>query len=104
MIPTIETYNGIETAKIDEDVYGNPRYVVHFLDFLTESERKSYGLNNYKALIQLAVDRSKKIGGKKYRAKWYRGGIVFHSYNIRLATERINEIVTLAEKNLTEEL
>ena len=58
----------IEAFRIPNDVNGNPRYVVHFMD-----------LN-----IKLAdYDNINKLYGfNKYRAKWFGGGVVFQSYNI----------------------
>ena len=60
--------NGIEVFRVENDVNGNPRYVIHFLDLST----------NYND----ALFKARKIGGKKYRAKWFGGGIVFSSYNL----------------------
>ena len=59
----------IEVFRIKNDSNGNPRYVVHFLD-----------LN-----IKLAeYDHINKLYGfNKYRAKWFGGGVVFQSYNIK---------------------
>lgn len=62
-----EVINGITFYQINNDYYGNPRYVVHFLALS----------GNYEQAIKLA----KRIGGKKYRAKWFGGGIVFETYN-----------------------
>lgn len=61
------TVNGedITVYKIDPDVYGNPRYVVHFLPLG----------------IRLA-DYGRIPGLTKYRAKWFGGGYVLQSYNI----------------------
>lgn len=58
--------NVINAYRIDSDTNGNPRYVVHFMD-----------LN-----IRLA-DYGKIPGLTKYRAKWFGGGYVFQSYNIK---------------------
>lgn len=55
-------------VRIDNDVNGNPRYVIHYL----------YFANTYSE----AIYKAKKIGGKKYRAKWYGGGIVISSYSL----------------------
>ena len=60
--------NGVEVFRIENDVNGNPRYVIHFLD-LSENYNES-------------LFKARKIGGKKYRAKWFGGGIVFSSYNL----------------------
>lgn len=56
----------IRVHKVDHDMYGNPRYVVHFS-----------ALN-----IQLK-DYGRIKGLTKYRAKWFGGGYVFQSYNIK---------------------
>ena len=58
----------IEYIRINNDISGNPRYVIHFLNIA----------DNYEEAIKIA----KKIGGKKYRAKWYGGGIVISSYSL----------------------
>lgn len=73
----------ISWTRINNDVNGNPRYVCHFLNFLKEGE-KGY---------ELALARSRKLGGKKFHNKQYGGGIVFQSYNIRELTEQINQLV-----------
>ena len=64
------TINGnvIEYWRINNDTNGNPRYVVHYLSIAP----------TYDA----AVEKARKIGGKKYNAKWFGGGIVFQSYNV----------------------
>ena len=72
----------IEVFRIENDVNGNPRYVVHFMD-----------LN-----IKLAdYDNINKLYGfKKYRAGWFGGGVVFQSYNIEdtlnFALDKVKEI------------
>ena len=62
------TLNGeeVDVFKVDPDQNGNPRYVVHF--FALGVQLKDYGYIP---------------GLTKYRAKWYGGGYVFQSYNIR---------------------
>ena len=59
----------IEYHRINYCVNGNPRYVVNYLDI-----DKNY---------DIAMQKARKIGGKKYRAKWYDGGIVISSYSLR---------------------
>lgn len=51
--------------KIDHDINGNKRYVVHFIN-----------LN-----VKLA-DYGKIKGLTKYRAKWFGGGYVFQAWNL----------------------
>ena len=64
------TINGnvIDYWCINNDANGNPRYVVHYLSIAL----------TYDA----AVEKARKIGGKKYNTKWFGGGIVFQSYNV----------------------
>ncbi len=64
----------IEFNRVNNDFFGNPRYVTHFFSFLNEDEQT---LSNYK----LAVKRANKLGGKVYRGSDFGGGIVFQSYN-----------------------
>lgn len=54
--------------RIDNDVNGNPRYVVHFLDL--DVKMDDYG-------------NLKGIEPNKYRAKWFGGGYVIQSYNLK---------------------
>ena len=65
-------YNTINFERVNSDMYGNPRYVCHFLDFFGDGEKATFGE---------ALTRAKKIGGQKYGGKNYGGGIVFQSYN-----------------------
>lgn len=68
----------LDWTRVNNDVYGNPRYVVHFLDIMPERFDK-YDLNNkYQAVVKFA----NKLGGKKFHNKQYGGGIVFQSYNL----------------------
>lgn len=55
----------VTVYRIPNDVNGNPRYVIHFLDL---------GIN--------LSDYGKIPGLTKYRAKWFGGGYVFQSYDI----------------------
>lgn len=73
-----ETINDITFHRIDSNYYGNPRYVVHFL-VLAE---------DYETAIKLA----KKIGGKKYTAKWFGGGIIFETFSPNDIAIRVNAI------------
>ena len=51
---------------INNDVNGNRRYVMHYLAF---------DIPNY--------DSVGKYGFKKYRGKWFGGGIVFQAVNLQ---------------------
>ena len=65
----------VEYFKIDNDINGNPRYVIHFLEID----------NDYNTALNI----SRKIGGKKYRANWFGGGIVIQSYSLETDLEHI---------------
>lgn len=54
----------INFTRVNGDVYGNPRYVCHFLN-LSE---------NYNEALKIAH----KIGGRKFNNKQYGGGIAFY--------------------------
>ena len=87
----------MELTRINNDVNGNPRYVVHFLDLLSKEEqspefgtksmttaqviRYLYNQSETEYLYEKALKRAKKIGGRKFHNKQYGGGIVFQSYN-----------------------
>jgi hypothetical protein len=71
----------MELTRINNDINGNPRYVVHFLEID----------NDY----QTAVKKANKIGGRKYHTKSYGGGIVFQSYNTTDLIKDIKEIAAL---------
>ena len=61
--------NKIECYRVNNDVNGNPRYVIHYLDLH----------DDYNEALKI----SRKFGGKVYRGKDFGGGIVFQSYSLR---------------------
>jgi hypothetical protein len=71
--------------RINNDLNGNPRFIVHFYDLLNDGEGE--GLTILEK-FELAVKKGRKVGGKIYRGKDFGGGIVFQSYNIK---ETINK-------------
>lgn len=89
----------IETAKdggelaftrINNDVNGNPRYVVHFLNLNTDFELDARIGVLEKERIALA--RARYIGGRAYSNKRYGGGIVFQSYSLEEEMRHINRV------------
>lgn len=72
---------GTTFYRIDNDVNGNPRYIVHFFDLLSIKDNENYTLSVSEQLA-IALSNAHKIGGSKYRGKQFGGGIVFQSYNI----------------------
>lgn len=81
----------IEFTRINNDVNGNPRYVIHFTNIVNENDRQQ-AINlqentrpfafSTSHLYDIAIKKANKIGGKKYHTKSYGGGIVFQSYNL----------------------
>ena len=85
-------YTEDDLIRVNNNVNGNPRYVIHFLALLTDEEKDYNGLsldNRY----SVAIARAKKLfGGKKFHNKQYGGGIVFQSYNVKVELALINAI------------
>jgi hypothetical protein len=75
-------------TRIKLDTSGSPRIVFHFLNFITENDRK-----NNADLYFLALKRAKKIGGKKFHNQQYGGGIVFQSYEPTATIEAIKKLM-----------
>ena len=82
-------YNGREYnfERVNNDVNGNPRYVIHFQAFLRDDENIMSLGNSY----TLALNRAKSVGGKAYTGKEYGGGVVLVSYNLQGTAEKIEE-------------
>jgi len=84
----------IQFTRINNDVNGNPRYVCHFLNLLSDEETENTRIthNSVPELYAMAIKKAKTIGGRKYNTKSYGGGIVFQSYNIGDLEKRILEL------------
>ena len=80
----------IEFTRVNNDFYGNPRVVVHFVDLLTDKEYDTLSIEDG---YNLAHKRALKLGGAKYRGKDFGGGFVFQSYNDSDLIKKINELV-----------
>lgn len=92
-------------TRVSNDVNGNPRYVMHFSQLVTDSEREKakvkaatnmtffYLDEVYKA----ALKRAKQIGGRKFHNKQYGGGIVFQSYNLQNTCNLLNDMMQVSE-------
>ena len=73
----------ITWTKIRHDVNGNPRFVCHFLNFVSDGDRavaETMGLGRVDYLYNMALARARKLGGRRYHTKAYGGGIVFQCY------------------------
>ena len=79
-------------TRVNNDVNGNPRYVCHYFKLNTQSELDANTWVDISQKYDLALSRSRKLGGKKFHNKQYGGGIVFQSYNTRILGEKICQI------------
>ena len=80
---------GENFTRVNNDVNGNPRYVIHFMDILNTEERMSIPFSK---IYEYALKKAKKIGGKKFDNKQYGGGIVFQSYNLENTWKKIQDL------------
>lgn len=65
-------------TRINNDVNGNPRYAVHYLQLAETYERALY--------------LGRKLGGRKFHNRQFGGGIAFQSYNTDQLAEKIKAI------------
>ena len=85
-------------VRIKNDVNGNPRYVMHFLQMFSDVENdRLRGAFSIEERYAMAVTRAKQIGGRKYSTKYYGGGIVFQSYNTEILASNIRQLQLLTE-------
>lgn len=89
-IRVVSGVENIELTRINNDVNGNPRYVVHFLAFLNDEEKTYLNFNQW---YDQALRKARKLGGRKYHNKKYGGGIVFQSYN----TDELKQLIAEAK-------
>jgi hypothetical protein len=82
--------NILKFYKVKNDVNGNPRYCVHFLDLSHFPQGVATPDTSHVRRYELASARARFLGGRTYRGKDYGGGFVFQSYNLDDLFERIN--------------
>jgi hypothetical protein len=85
----------IRLTRINNDVNGNPRYVVHFYELLNDEENNFLPFSKK---YEYALKKAKKIGGRKFHNKQYGGGIVFQSYNTDNLKEQIIDVMETTPK------
>lgn len=88
----------IQWTRITHDVNGNPRYVCHYHELLTEAELSASAYDSEGRMLtptkyEVAVKRANKIGGRKFHNKQYGGGIVFQSYSLKETEQAIRRVV-----------
>ena len=79
-------------TRVKNDVNGNPRFVIHFLSLNTNAELNANPWIDISDKYALALNRSRKAGGRKFHNKQYGGGIVFQSYNLRGLCAELNAL------------
>lgn len=85
--------NKVSFTRIENDVNGNPRYVINFQELVNDNDRETTKPDpSLDKLFAVALKKARTIGGRTYRAKWYGGGIVFQSYNINELEKQILEL------------
>lgn len=76
-------------TRVNNDVNGNPRYVIHFLDVINDTEY--YEQTDVTTRFNFALNKMRQFGGQKFRGKQYGGMIVFSEYNLQTLVNNINE-------------
>jgi hypothetical protein len=83
----------INFLRVNNDVNGNPRYVCHYSNLLTNAESNYTTGLSISDRYNAALNRARKIGGRKFHNKQYGGGIVFQSYNIQETEKDILNLI-----------
>jgi hypothetical protein len=65
-------------TRVNNDVNGNPRFVVHFLSIMP----KKFDDGDIQTMYDRTVKWANKLGGRKFHNRQYGGGIVFQSYSL----------------------
>lgn len=88
-------------TRVNNDVNGNPRYVIHFLDLISMYDGNIIDANVRKnstytveESYKIALKKAKTIGGRKYNTKKYGGGIIFQSHNLPTLAKECNQLLT----------
>nr|DAI64404.1 MAG TPA: hypothetical protein [Caudoviricetes sp.] len=90
----LDSVEGVRVWQIDNDVNGNCRYVVHFLDLVKPNYDDSRPF--YMTQPEDFSRACQHIHGKRYRAKWFGGGIVFQApegYRARVKAALAKEVL-----------
>lgn len=87
--------NGIGFCRVNNDINGNPRYIVHFLAFTTDEEMRNDNLSQSQ-LYAIAKKRANDLGFSVYRA------IVLWGIDAERYKSGELSVSELGEKKLTE--
>jgi len=87
--------NSDSFTRVKNDINGNPRFVLHFLHFVGDSEVSRDTPDFVTKKYEIALKRAKgaPFYGRKFHNKQYGGGIVFSTYNLSGLIRDINELM-----------
>jgi len=77
--------------RVNNDINGNPRYVISWLAFETEGNGVTLSIKDLEDRYQKARKLANSIGFKVYRGKDFGGGFICQSYNLENTAEQIIE-------------
>jgi len=86
-----------EWTRVNSDINGNPRHVVHFLELIRVLKHFDKWTDNPSPFHRLKGDYeyicklANKLGGRKFHNKQYGGGIVFQTYSTDCTEKFIKE-------------
>ncbi len=83
---TKDTYRDVEFYNIEPGAYGNPRVVVWYGDIPFRDRFDGERFCDYQSAH--FAHSVKSLGGKRYRGKWFGGGIVLQSYGLKRAIDK----------------
>ena len=94
------TINGkteeLEVTILNSDVNGNPRFVMHYLAFVTEKQQEEnrktgfFVTNDYADALK---NVKKHTYCRKFHNKQYSGGILFQLYNIQSEVQDVLDAI-----------
>lgn len=76
------------------DVYGNPRFIIHFLDLVHEDHP-----GDHCDKMDSARRMANKHGGRRYRGRVFGGGFVFQAYGLDLLIDELYNDIYEYETN-----
>lgn len=85
----MKTIDEITFYPANSDFCGNPRAIVHFLEFLKDSERDLSIDEQY----ETAKERAHKLGFKVYRGKDFGGGFIRQCWSETKLKKEIAEFI-----------
>lgn len=86
---TLRLISVIRANRIDNDVNGNPRYVIWCGDLLTDADRGTLRVGEW---ASTGLARGKALGGRQFRGRSFGGGIVFQTHSTEELARDISRV------------